>query len=96
MEPKVFSSGKTRQGRGFSPLELKEAKIDSRMAKNLGLRIDKRRRTSYEDNIEFLKKKAAKEKKRQEKKAKKKGKKTPSKKKKSATGAKKPSKTKRE
>ena len=75
MEPKVFSSGKERSGRGFSHLELKKADIDFRMAKKLKLRVDGRRRTAYEDNIDFLKKEAAKEKKRLEKKAKKKAKK---------------------
>jgi ribosomal protein L13E len=58
MEPKVFSRDKTRTGRGFSYLELKKANIDVGMARNLGLRIDKRRRTSYEENIKLLKEKA--------------------------------------
>jgi ribosomal protein L13E len=54
VEPKIFSRGKTRPGRGFSYLELKKANIDIRMAKNLGLRVDKRRRTVYEENVKLL------------------------------------------
>lgn len=57
MEPKVFSSGKTRPGRGFSYLELKKAKMDINTAKNLGLKVDKRRRTAYEENINLLREK---------------------------------------
>ncbi|MEE9150697.1 MAG: ribosomal protein L13e [Thermoplasmata archaeon] len=92
MEPKVFSSGKTRQGRGFSLLELKNAKIDIRMAKNLGLRVDRRRRTSYEENVRFLGEKVEKEKKRSVK-GKKKGKKPRAGVKKRKEGGEKPSKT---
>ena len=68
VEPKIFSRGKTRPGRGFSYLELKKANIDIRMAKNLGLRVDKRRRTVYEENVKLLGAKLRSAKKRQEKK----------------------------
>lgn len=54
MEPKIFSSGKIRPGRGFSYPELKKANIDIRIAKNLGLRIDKRRKTVYDENVRLL------------------------------------------
>ena len=57
MEPKVFSSGKMRPGRGFSYPELKMAKMDINTAKYLGLRVDKRRRTAYEENINLLREK---------------------------------------
>ncbi len=80
MEPTVYSGGKQRAGRGFSYQELKRANMDLRMAKKLGLRLDKRRNTAYEENIKLLEKKAEDEKKRQKKKSKKgkagKGKKT--------------------
>ncbi len=75
MEPKVFSSGKTRTARGFSTSELKKANIDIRMAQSLGLRVDLRRKTAYDDNIRQLKegKEALKKKKEATKKTKKKG-----------------------
>lgn len=75
MEPKIFSSGKTRPGRGFSYLELKKANMNINTAKNLGLRVDKRRRTAYEENINLLKEKMKGKAKMQEKGEKKKGKK---------------------
>lgn len=75
MEPKVFSRDKTRTGRGFSYLELKKANIDIRKAKNLGLRVDKRRRTAYEENVKLLGEKVRGGKRKEEKKEIKKGKK---------------------
>jgi ribosomal protein L13E len=77
MDPKVFSSGKMRAARGFSTEELKKAKFDIRVAKRLGLKVDYRRKTVYENNIKLLKEKLAQEKtKKVEKKKSKKGKKT--------------------
>jgi ribosomal protein L13E len=77
MDPKVFSSGKMRAARGFSTEELKKAKFDIRVAKRLGLKLDYRRKTAYEENIKLLKEKLAQEKtKKVEKKKSKKGKKT--------------------
>jgi ribosomal protein L13E len=76
MEPKVFSSGKIRRARGFSTEELKKAKFDIRVAKRLGLKMDYRRKTAYEENVNLLKERLAKEKtKKVEKKKTKKGKK---------------------
>jgi ribosomal protein L13E len=75
MDPKVFSSGKMRGARGFSTEELKKAKFDIRVAKRLGLKLDYRRKTAYEDNIRLLKERLAQEKtKKVEKKKAKKGK----------------------
>ena len=46
----------TRQGKGFSLNELKAAGITLDLAKKLGIRIDKRRRSKGEENVEALKK----------------------------------------
>lgn len=93
MDPKVFSSGKTRPGRGFSYLELKKAKMNINMAKNLGLRVDRRRKTAYENNINLLREKMKGKVKIREKGEKKKGKKVKTGKGKKTT-ARAPSKTK--
>ncbi|MCD6421166.1 MAG: ribosomal protein L13e [Thaumarchaeota archaeon] len=45
----------TREGRGFSLNELKEAGITVDLAKKLGIRIDKRRRSCRPENVEMLK-----------------------------------------
>ncbi|UCE38044.1 MAG: ribosomal protein L13e [Thermoplasmata archaeon] len=66
MEPRVFSSGKMRSARGFSTLELKKARIDVRIAKRLGLRVDFRRKTAYDENIKLIKEKLEDEKKKRE------------------------------
>jgi len=47
---------KIREGKGFSKLELKEAGLSLDLAKKLGLRIDKRRKTMHKENVETLKK----------------------------------------
>jgi large subunit ribosomal protein L13e len=47
---------KLREGRGFSKLELKEAGLNLSLAKKLGLRVDKRRKTIHEENVKVLKK----------------------------------------
>ncbi len=47
---------KTRKGRGFSLGELQEAGIDLRLAKKLGIYIDKRRKSIHKENVEALKK----------------------------------------
>jgi ribosomal protein L13E len=59
LEPKVFmfkaGSVKPRGGRGFSYQELKAAGVPKRLALRLGLRVDPRRVTSHEENVESLK-----------------------------------------
>jgi ribosomal protein L13E len=72
MKAKVVSGGKERGGRGFSYLELKKAEMDVRKAKQLGIRIDPRRKTAHEKNIKSLKIQMALEKKKREKGTKKK------------------------
>ncbi|MEM3506871.1 MAG: ribosomal protein L13e [Candidatus Bathyarchaeia archaeon] len=47
---------KFREGRGFSKLELKKVGLNLALAKKLGLRIDKRRKTMHEENVKKLKK----------------------------------------
>lgn len=46
---------KTRIGRGFSISELKAVGLNVKRAKRLGLKIDVRRRTSHEVNVNVLK-----------------------------------------
>lgn len=47
---------KKRIGRGYSIGELREAGIDIKMARKLGIYVDKRRKTIYKENVENLKK----------------------------------------
>lgn len=55
MEPKVNLAKSPRAGRGFSPAELKKAGLDIRKARRKGIRIDKRRKSAYDDNVRLLK-----------------------------------------
>ena len=47
--------GRTREGKGFSVGELKEARVDSTQALNSGIAVDLRRKTKREENIQLLK-----------------------------------------
>ncbi len=47
--------GKQRAGRGFSPDEIKEAGLNAADAKKMGFRIDRKRKTSHEENVNTLK-----------------------------------------
>ncbi|MHA1505895.1 MAG: ribosomal protein L13e [Candidatus Asgardarchaeia archaeon] len=47
-------TGKLREGRGYSLKELKEAGITLNMAKKMNLRIDPRRRSLREENVNEL------------------------------------------
>jgi len=47
--------GRTRRGKGFSRGEVREAGADFRQALKLGVPVDLRRKTKYEDNIKILK-----------------------------------------
>ncbi len=56
VKPQVESpTGKQRLGKGFSPDELKEAGINVADARRLRLPVDRKRRTSHEENVEALK-----------------------------------------
>ena len=55
-KPKVFKkSGKQRFGRGFSREELKKAGTSLKEALKLGIPVDFRRKTVYQENIEAIK-----------------------------------------
>jgi len=51
----VLGNFKTRQGRGFSEAELKEAGISTTEARKLSIRVDSRRRTKLDENVRTLK-----------------------------------------
>ena len=48
-------SGKPRLGKGFSPDELKEAGLNAGDSRTLKIPVDRKRRSSHEENIEALK-----------------------------------------
>jgi len=48
-------SGRKREGRGFSRGELKKASISLKQALRVGLPVDVRRRTIYDENVKLVK-----------------------------------------
>ncbi len=48
-------SGKKRMGKGFSPQEIKQAGLTSIDARKLKVSIDRKRKTTHEDNVNTLK-----------------------------------------
>lgn len=48
--------GRKRKARGFSESEVELAGLTPSQARGLGVRVDPRRKTSYEFNVETLKK----------------------------------------
>jgi large subunit ribosomal protein L13e len=46
---------KVKPGRGFSPDELSKAGVNKLQARQMGLPVDYRRRTSHDENVENLK-----------------------------------------
>ncbi len=55
ISPTVTSRKRTREGRGFSRNELLQVGLSFREAIRLGIPIDKRRDTVYEENVATLK-----------------------------------------
>lgn len=54
--PKIFKhDGKQRQGKGFSPEELKKVGLSLTEGARLHVPIDPRRKTAHEGNVEALK-----------------------------------------
>ena len=48
-------NGKQSIGQGFSPNELKEAGVNMQLAKQIGLRIDVKRKSTHKENVAFIK-----------------------------------------
>jgi large subunit ribosomal protein L13e len=48
-------NGKVKAGRGFSPDELAKAGVNKLQARQMGLPVDWRRRTSHDENVENIK-----------------------------------------
>jgi large subunit ribosomal protein L13e len=55
IEPIVEGGNKVRIGKGFSINELRSANITVFEARRLGIPVDVRRGTNYDDNVEILK-----------------------------------------
>jgi large subunit ribosomal protein L13e len=48
-------NGKQSVGQGFSPNELKEADINKQQAKQMGLRVDVKRKSTHKENVDCIK-----------------------------------------
>ena len=48
-------NGKQSIGQGFSPNELKEAGINKQQAKQIGLRVDVKRKSTHQENVNCIK-----------------------------------------
>jgi large subunit ribosomal protein L13e len=55
ISPIVESGDRVREGKGFSKGELDAVKLTMTRAQSLGIPVDSRRNSSYDDNIEILK-----------------------------------------
>jgi large subunit ribosomal protein L13e len=56
IKPKILKQdGKQRNGRGFSPEELKKAGLNKTEARKIGLPVDLRRETAHDENVEAIK-----------------------------------------
>jgi large subunit ribosomal protein L13e len=55
-KPQILkSNGKTKQGKGFSPDELKAAGVSKQQARNAGFAVDMRRKSSHDQNVDAIK-----------------------------------------
>jgi large subunit ribosomal protein L13e len=48
-------NGKQSVGKGFSPNELKEAGVNKQQAKQLGFRVDVKRKSTHQENVDCIK-----------------------------------------
>ena len=48
-------NGKQSVGKGFSPNELKEAGVNKQQAKQIGLRVDVKRKSTHQENVDCIK-----------------------------------------
>jgi ribosomal protein L13E len=48
-------NGKKSIGQGFSPNELKEAGVNKQQAKQIGLRVDVKRKSMHQENVDCIK-----------------------------------------
>ena len=48
-------NGKQSDGQGFSPNELKEAGVNKQQAKQLGIRVDVKRKSTHQENVDCIK-----------------------------------------
>ena len=56
IKPKILKpNGKQRNGRGFSPEELKKAGLNKTEAARIGIPTDPRRKTAHDENVETIK-----------------------------------------
>jgi large subunit ribosomal protein L13e len=56
IKPKILKpNGKQRDGRGFSPEELKKAGLNKTEAARIGIPTDPRRKTAHDENVEAIK-----------------------------------------
>jgi large subunit ribosomal protein L13e len=56
IKPKILKpNGKQRNGRGFSPEELKKAGLNKTEAARIGIPTDPRRKTAHDENVEAIK-----------------------------------------
>jgi ribosomal protein L13E len=55
IKPTVTRQGKQKAGNGFSPAELKEAGISKQQAQKMKIRLDCRRKSCHQANVETIK-----------------------------------------
>ena len=48
-------NGKQKTGQGFSPNELKEAGVNKQEAKQMGFRVDVKRKSTHQENVACIK-----------------------------------------
>ena len=48
-------NGRQSIGQGFSPNELKEAGVNKQQAKQIGIRIDVKRKSTHKENVDCIK-----------------------------------------